>query len=91
MKKLYKIAVVSVLALPVIASAITKDEILKYSSENLGNTPISEIQVDMKGVSGNFYLGDEWVAEVDGKQYICQKPGLSTFWLGGGCESNPFK
>lgn len=91
MKRMTKIAIASTLILPVIASAITKNEMMKFSSENLGNTPISKIKIDMKGASSNFYIGDEWVAEVDGKEYMCQKPGLSTFWLGGGCTANPFK
>jgi len=91
MKKLVKIAVASVLVLPVIASAITKDEMLKFSSEHLNNTPVKEIKIDMLGITDNFYVGQEWTAEVNGKEYLCSKPGLATFWLGGGCQANPFK
>ncbi|ADA79307.1 hypothetical protein [Francisella tularensis] len=67
MKKLVKIAVAPVLALPVVASAITMDEMLKFSSEHLNNTPISEIKIDPLGITDNFYLGQEWTAGVNGK------------------------
>ncbi|ABI82093.1 hypothetical protein FM755_06265 [Francisella tularensis] len=92
MKKLVKIAVAPVLALPVVASAITMDEMLKFSSEHLNNTPISEIKIDPLGITDNFYLGQEWTAEVNGKEYLCSKPGLAGFWIiGKGCQKNPFK
>lgn len=91
MKKLVKIAVASALILPVVASAITKEEMLQFSSEHLNNTPVDEIKIDMLGITDNFYMGQEWTAEVNGKEYLCSKPGLATFWLGGGCQTNPFK
>ncbi|QUE32404.1 hypothetical protein [Francisella philomiragia] len=88
MKKIYKIAVASVLALPVVASAaMTNDEMLNYSSEQLKNAPVNELKLDELTARGNGYEGYSWDVEYNGKEYKCIKPGFAGFWvIGGGCH-----
>lgn len=88
MKKLVKIAIASALILPVMSYAsMTKEEMLKFSSEQLNNTPESEIKLDSLSVKGDWYFGDQWVVEIKNKEYICYKPGFGGLWfMGKGCK-----
>ncbi|MBK2297320.1 hypothetical protein [Francisella philomiragia] len=88
MKNIYKIAVASVLALPVVASAaMTNEEMLNYSSEQLKNAPVKEIKLDELTARGNGFEGHSWTVEYKGKEYKCVKPGFAGFWVvGAGCS-----
>lgn len=91
MNKLVKSVIAVGLSFPIIASAaMSKDEMLTFSSEHIDDTTKSEISIS-KVLADNWLFGADWKVTVKGKNYNCQKPGLPGLWIiGKGCTAGIF-